>query len=125
MKLLLIRNKFNHNAVIGDLYVDNIYFCYTLENKKYLLKEGIYNIVIRYSPKFKRLMLAIEDNLTIMIHPANKSDELQGCIAVGMIADKNKWEWIGNSRQAEKILYDKIISSVIKREKIKLEIKSV
>lgn len=98
MKLLLKRIAFRDNYTIGKLYVDGKYFCDTLEDKvRDLFKEakvpgetaipaGIYNIIVNYSPKFKRLLprlLNVPHFDGILIHRGNTAKDTSGCIIVG------------------------------------------
>ena len=73
MKLKVIRKYFKNTYTIGKLYVNDKYFCDTLEDKNRDLNKngkfdngevkvysetcipfGTYNIKLTYAPKFKR-----------------------------------------------------------------------
>ena len=108
MKLKLKRIFKGDKYTIGHLYINNIYFCDTLEDKvRNLPKEpkvygetaipaGIYEIDMNtVSPKFKSRSWAkkwggIVPRLKnvpyfegVLIHPLNKPEETYGCIGVG------------------------------------------
>lgn len=88
MKLQLQRN-FKGDYTIGKLYINNTYFCDTLEDKvrdmpkelkvwgKTAIMEGTYKIIINYSPKFKRdlpRLLNVPFFEGILIHRGNYAD---------------------------------------------------
>ena len=90
----------------GKLYIEDAYFCNTLERPSTLLTSkskldliasmkkntiiavptGTYSIAFRYSQKFLRTMPYIETVpgfSGIMIHPGNTVEDTIGCILVG------------------------------------------
>ena len=94
---------------IGKLYIDGKYFCDTLEDvdrglddamdeqtiKKLKVKgetaipTGIYQVLLTYSPKYKRIMPLINNvkgYSGIRIHSGNTDKDTEGCLLVG----KNK-----------------------------------
>ena len=108
MKLKIKRIFKGDKYTIGHLYINNIYFCDTLEDKvRNLPKEpkvygetaipaGIYEIDMNtVSPKFKNRSWAkkwggIVPRLKnvpyfegVLMHPLNKPEETYGCIGVG------------------------------------------
>ena len=108
MKLKIKRIFKGDRYTIGHLYINNIYFCDTLEDKvRNLPKEpkvygetaipaGIYEIDMNtVSPKFKNRSLAkkwggIVPRLKnvpyfegVLIHVGNNKDDTDGCILVG------------------------------------------
>lgn len=85
----------NNNSVFGILKVHSqnhgIFYFTTLENDEYKIKEGDYPLRYTWSPKFKCETLQLMDSgqrTGIRIHPANRGNELHGCIALGL-ANKN------------------------------------
>ncbi len=98
--LVLERQEFSKDWIIGSFYYDGEFICYSLE-RPYLdnapniscVPEGEYELKYhRYKGKLDTFALIGETvshfpsdkqrNL-ILIHPANKVHELQGCIATG------------------------------------------
>lgn len=81
MRLTLIRNdKF------GMLYMGSELLCFTLD--PHLLDEGVYNVEINWSPKFKRdLPLIYNDKFPasrgIRFHSGNSLKDSKGCVLVG------------------------------------------
>lgn len=74
-------------SVHGKLYIDDLYFCDTLENEKYIIPCGTYKVRCNYpSARFGHLMPLIEDvpnRSGILIHWGNKKEDSRGCILVG------------------------------------------
>jgi len=113
MKLRLKRKFLGDIYTIGDLYVDDVFFCNTLEDKvrdlnkdgdlndtgeekvfgKTAIPYGTYNIAISYSPKFKRdlpALIGVNSFEGIRLHPGNDADDSSGCILVGINSEKGK-----------------------------------
>jgi hypothetical protein len=79
--ITLIRNK-----NFGMLYKGSEFLCYTLDPG--ILDDGLYNLEITYSPKFKRELPHIyNDNFVksrgFRIHSGNSLKDSNGCILVG------------------------------------------
>ncbi len=107
MQLLLKRKYFNEHSTIGELFIDNKFFCHILEDQdrgldsKMSLEElknlkvksqtaiptGIYEIQITYSPRFKSLMpllLNVPGFDGIRIHVGNSDEDTDGCLLPGV-----------------------------------------
>lgn len=87
--LTLIRDVKKDNGVMGKLYLNGAFICYTLENTAYVIPEGRYTIENSKSPKFKReLPLLHNAKVTacrgIRIHRGNSEKDSCGCVLVGM-----------------------------------------
>jgi hypothetical protein len=90
MELELLR-KYHPNGTNGSLLLNGVGLCHTIElpwkdNKqgKSCIPEGRYELVKRYSPKFKWHLLVVEvpNRDLILIHPYNDAlKEARGCIA--------------------------------------------
>lgn len=142
MEILLQRVAKKDKYTIGKLYINNQYFCDTLEdtdrgltqsmteqqiksNKVYgetAIPTGIYRIVISYSNRFKKqmpLLLNVPGFSGIRIHTGNTEKDSLGCILVG----KNKA--IGKVLESRDT-YNKLFSILQKaneKEIIKITIK--
>jgi hypothetical protein len=88
----------------------------TVENTERKIKKGSYHTYYGYSPKFGRKLYSVNvpERTGIRIHPANKGEELKGCIAPVKYIDNN----VGvKSRDAlrlfEKYLDDNIYKFII------------
>ena len=103
-------------SVIGELLVDGIFECYTLEDVERLTKikgetaipKGTYRVIINESNRFKRLLPLLIDvpNFEgIRIHSGNSNHDTEVCILVGQTRNKN---YIGQSRKAFDKLFKKM-----------------
>lgn len=129
MKLKVVRETKNEVCTIGKLYINDFFFCYTLEDKDRGLKQsdnllfinakkifgltaiptGLYKLIVNQSPKFKRLLpriLDIKGFDGVLIHRGNTADHSLGCILVGYKKGENS---IFESTKAEADLVDKLM----------------
>jgi len=108
MELTLIRKEFTPESTIGELYWNNMFCCFTLEDTvraqkikhKTAIPQGRYEIVVNFSNRFKRLMpllLSVPNFEGIRIHAGNTAEDTSGCILLGDSKAKN---FIGQSRIA-------------------------
>ena len=140
MKLTLKRIALRDTYTIGKLYVDDVYFCDTLEDKvRDLNKNGIfdngevkikgqtaipygeYEVVWAYSPRFKKFtprLLNVNSFSRVLIHAGNDSTDTDGCILVGQNKQVGK---VLNSKETVNKLYP-IIKNACKEEKVILNI---
>lgn len=93
--LHLHRIKKTDTYVLGKLYLNGAFLCYTLENASKLIPTGEYFAENSKSPKFKRELPllyndAVKATRGIRIHSGNSYKDSQGCILVGMKADAAK-----------------------------------
>ena len=109
MKLLLKRIALKDNYTIGKLYIDDKYFCDTLEDAvrdvkikhQTAIPKGIYKITLTASPRFKRILPRLHDvpEFTgVLIHRGNTIDDTSGCILVG---ENKKKGMVLNSTKCE------------------------
>jgi hypothetical protein len=88
--LTLVRFTRTETAVLGSLYLNGAFVCYTLENAAKAIPCGMYTVQNSKSPKFKRELPLIYNSTTvkasrgIRIHRGNTAKDSQGCILVGM-----------------------------------------
>lgn len=85
MNLVLHRRPATDDAILGALYVDGKFECFTLENSHVLIPLGTYRVTITESEKFGRMLplLDVPGRSGIRIHPLNYPQESEGCIGVG------------------------------------------
>lgn len=96
MKLRLVRTLKTNKSTIGDLSIDNSWFCYILERVEQQTPEneggpvaipkGTYDVVVDWSNKFQRNMphiLAVPGRTGIRIHPGNFPKDSVGCLIPG------------------------------------------
>lgn len=96
---------YRNTYTIGNLYINDKFFCNTLEDKNRDLNKngkfdngetkvyantcipfGIYNVILTVSPKFKRKLprlLNVPSFEGILIHRGNTNADTAGCILVG------------------------------------------
>jgi hypothetical protein len=125
MELKLIRETKTNDSTIGKLYINEIYHCYTLEDKEREVKvqnvtaipKGRYEVIINFSNRFQQqmpLLLNVPNFVGVRIHWGNYSKDTEGCILLGTTKAVNM---IGNSRTAY-AKFMSIINKVSKKEKI-------
>lgn len=118
-QILIERMTFTDKSTIGELSIDGEFYCYTLERTcrktkdsgPVAIESGRYKLGLHDSPRFKRIVPILKDvpgRSFILIHPANKPDELEGCIATGM---RHGHDEIFDSRKA----FDPLCQEIIKR----------
>lgn len=144
MNLKVKRIFKGENYTIGNLYINEGFFCNTLEDKvRNLLKEmkvfgktaipsGVYEVDMNsISPKFKNRSWAkkykgIVPRLKnvpyfsgVLIHPGNQAEDTDGCLLVGENTEPGK---VLNSQKYWFMLMDKLIKARDNKEKITIEI---
>jgi hypothetical protein len=143
MNITLTRKHFSEKSTVGDLFINDKWFCYTLEDvdrqrqgfetilpwssslkipRETAIPRGEYEIIVNVSNRFKKsmpLLLNVPDFLGVRIHSGNTAEHTEGCILVGKF--KNP-DMITGSRDAFKDLF-KVIESTLKKEKIFILIK--
>ena len=87
--LTLIRDTRTETAVLGSLYHNGGFVCWTLENAAKAIPCGLYTVQNSKSPKFKRELPLLHNaqvpaSRGIRIHVGNTVASSSGCILVGM-----------------------------------------
>ena len=130
-----MRDKCEPTHTHGKLFVNNEFYCYTLEDTDRKLEEGgikiphetaiplgTYNVLINMSPRFKK-RLPLVNNVPgfsgIRIHPGNSANDSSGCILVG---DKRENDKILNSVVTFNKLLELLEKTVASKESISLTI---
>ena len=104
----LVRYTRTENAILGSLYLNGAFICYTLENAAKAIPAGLYSIENSKSPKFGReLPLLFSDKVPsrrgVRLHAGNTYHDSAACVLVGMKRDDAK-ERIDESKDAEKMV---------------------
>lgn len=104
----LVRYSRTEKAILGSLYLNGAFICYTLENAAKAIPAGLYSIENSKSPKFGReLPLLFSDKVPsrrgVRIHAGNTYQNSAACVLVGMKRDDAK-ERIDESKDAEKMV---------------------
>lgn len=116
MKLTLKREHGTKDYTHGKLYINDVYFCDTIEDQERDVKVqnetaipvGTYKVIINMSTRFKKLMpllLNVPNFAGIRIHSGNTKADTEGCILVGK---KLKDGFVGNSRSTFKELMSRL-----------------
>ena len=87
--LMLVRYTRTETAVLGSLYLNGAFVCYTLENAAKAIPCGMYAVQNSKSPKFKRELPLLHNaqvpaSRGIRIHVGNTVASSSGCVLVGM-----------------------------------------
>lgn len=105
---MLVRYTRTEKAILGSLYLNGAFICYTLENAAKAIPAGLYSIENSKSPKFGReLPLLFSDKVPsrrgVRVHAGNTYQDSSACVLVGMKRDDAK-ERIDESKDAEKMV---------------------
>ena len=138
MKLRVKRIAKNSDYTIGNLYIDDEFFCNTLEDTDRGLKDtqslvyikakkifgktaiptGTYKVVLTYSFRFKRvlpLIVGVKGFDGIRIHQGNLPKDTEGCLLVG----KNTFKGMLSD---SKVTLEKLLSILSKEKDIVITI---
>jgi hypothetical protein len=129
MNLKVLRKTFTQKCTLGDLLIDDVFECFTLEDCVRPVKikgitaipAGAYEVVINFSERFKKplpLLLNVPNFDGIRIHPGNTDRDTEGCILVGQTKQVDS---IGDSRKAFQALFSRM-QEAAQKEKIFLEV---
>lgn len=134
MELKLNRIFLGSSATIGELYVNGEHIADTLEDRvrpegekvygKTAIPEGTYEMVLSYSPRFKKILpeiLNVPNFTGIRIHCGNSSADSSGCILVGTW-DGEKEDWVSDSKVAFNKLIPLLQEAVDNKEEITITI---
>lgn len=141
MKLTLKRIALRPTYTIGKLYIDDVYFCDTIEDtvrdlnkngkfdngekkvhSKTAIPYGTYEIKWTYSPRFKKYtpqLMNVPSFEGIRIHAGNTSADTEGCLILGKNKQVGK---VLNSRDTINRFYP-IIKEACSNGKVTIEIK--
>lgn len=123
---------------IGRLFINNEYFCDTLEDTDRWLKStmsvneilakkrkgitaiptGKYDVILSFSPRFKRvlpLLLSVKCYEGVRIHAGNTAEDTEGCLLVGENKERGK---VINSRATLEKLMSVLLECEKKKEKV-------
>lgn len=119
MKLTLKRQVFNPEYTLGELFIDGVHFCYTVEDcvrpenvkvpGKTAIAKGQYKVILNLSNRFQKLMpllLDVPNFAGVRIHSGNTAADSEGCIIVGLARTDNG---VGMSRVAFQKLMDRLM----------------
>lgn len=125
MELNVKRIARKDGYTIGRLFINNEYFCDTLEDTDRGLKDtmqvneilakkvkaqtaiptGKYDVILSFSPRFKRvlpLLLSVKGYEGVRVHAGNTNKDTEGCLLVG--ENKAKGQVINSRATLEKLM---------------------
>ena len=119
INLLLIRDTFSENSVIGELFLNGERMCDTLENPWLdnqrnisCVPEGEYPVRLRLPREsatrdyMHLLVKDVPDRDYILIHIGNSAKDTRGCILVGLGSQQ---DFVSNSTLAMDLLIKEVI----------------
>ncbi len=130
MKVRIARRWFTEHSTIGQLYLDDLEECFTLEDRvradpkpatpaneakvlgRTAIPAGRYRVVITRSRRFKAdlpELLDVPGFTGIRIHAGNTDEDTAGCILVGRIREPDR---ISASRSALDALLPKLRAGI-------------
>ena len=127
MKLTLRRIHYDPDYTVGELFIDGVKHCFTLEDTfrevnapvttwkipgKTAIPTGTYKVEVTFSARFTKplpILVDVPGFEGIRIHPGNTSSDTEGCILVGQ--DWDGGDCISKSRIAFTPLFDRIQQS--------------
>lgn len=130
-------DRFDHGAeeTFGRLYINDEYYCFTLEDQHRDVKvkgdtripAGTYKVALvnspSFSPRYGHKMLWVKDvpNFTgILIHCGNTDADTAGCLLVGMRIGKINYK---RAVLDSKVAYNKIYPIIARAIKIGEDVK--
>lgn len=143
--ILLRREILIESHTMGSLYVDDSFFCYTLEDPlreqftekgwewrsefkvygKTAIPSGTYEVAVTYSNKFRRrmpLIMNVPDFVGIRFHTGRTVANTEGCPLLGRARDTDKGLlWDGDSLTEQLSVF---IDGASKRGKVFCEIRN-
>lgn len=128
--LEVVRQRYTNKTIIGSIYFNGDFVCYSLEDFNENIPDGEYHL---FKHKYKGVtetvaLVNVEKGVThyedksikgnrflILIHSGNDADDTEGCILVGLTTDQ---DFVGNSKSAFKKLMRLIKQHNIKTIKV-------
>jgi len=132
MDLKINRLEFTDSSTTGELLVNGVFECYTIEDKvrpagemvrnQTAIPAGRYEVVVNFSNRFQRqmpLLLGVPGYEGVRIHSGNCAADTEGCILLGLSRSR---DWVGDSRAAFERFFRKLCGAISIGEKVFLEI---
>ncbi len=122
MELMLSRNPaLEDGTILGELLVDHVFECFTLERADVAIPLGRFSVMITPSFRFERLLpiVNVPGRFGIRIHPGNVEADTEGCILVGQ---GKTADGVVNSRLAMAHLQPQIAGALARGERVWLTV---
>lgn len=116
--MTLVRDIRTEEAVLGSLYLNGAFVCYTLENAAKAIPCGMYKVQNSKSPKFKRELPLLHNAQVpagrgIRIHVGNTVASSSGCVLVGMTREVHL---LGGSKLNESKNAETMVTMICRNE---------
>ena len=116
--LTLVRYTRTDEVILGSLYLNGAFVCYTLENAAKAIPCGMYTVQNSKSPKFKRELPLLHNEKVpasrgIRIHVGNTAKDSQGCVLVGMTREVHL---LGGSKLKESKAAETMVTMLCRNE---------
>lgn len=132
MRIHLQRVLSTDEVTLGELQVDGVFECFTLEDAiretkvfgRTCIPAGTYDVIVNHSPRFNKLLPRLVDvpGFTgVLIHAGNGPEDTKGCVLVGAQLDGQRIK-AGTSRPAFASLFEKILEAWGRDEQISIDI---
>jgi len=133
MRLKLVRDERGKDHTYGKLYINDVYFCETIEDEERAIKlmhetaipKGTYKVILSFSPRFQQrmpLLLNVPNFTGIRVHFGTTDDSSSGCPIVGFKRGVYKGQpAVFDSRVAFKALMERL-TAADKKEAITITI---
>jgi hypothetical protein len=132
VELTLVREPTCDGFTRGELLIDGVHECYTLEDQvrdvkipgETAIPAGRYRVVLTHSPRFKKVLpelLKVPGYTGIRIHAGNDASHTEGCILVGQRQGKSA---VFESRDAMIELMAALDAAVEGGEQIWIEVRN-
>ena len=115
MDITVQRLTYDDQATQGQMLLDGVFFCYTLEPRKdqsqgkpYCVAVGTYPVILQWSEHFQMVVPVVQnvpDFTGVEIHPGDYPKDTHACCLVGEIESK---DFVGQSRAAFDALMEKL-----------------
>ena len=137
MKITVERDIIGEGWTSGKLYINDGFFCYTMEDQDRHLEEfqedkvdgqtaiprGTYKLIIDFSQRFQRQLprlLDVPGFTGVRIHTGNDASDTHGCILVGT---GRSGSWLSNSRIAFVKLMEVLDNAYDRGEEITVDVR--
>ncbi|WP_306600743.1 DUF5675 family protein [Geothrix sp. 21YS21S-2] len=140
LRLMVQRRRPIGKNTPGDLYVDGVWECHTVEDLvrklgpkgegkipgETAIPAGTYKVIINLSARFGKLMMRLLDVLWfvgILIHGGNTAEDTHGCILVGQKLTAQGTIAAGTSTPAITALFAKVQKALAEGREVWIEVK--
>lgn len=119
MELEIKRHNSTDQSTAGELYINGVFACYTLEDVvrpekipgQTAIPSGKYRVEVNWSNRFQKFMpilLNVPNFTGVRIHSGNTAADTEGCILVGLARAVETPNFLGDSRRA----YDQVFPQI-------------